>query len=217
MSVPADASRIGLARRLAIPRSHDYRSVYRTQFGERRAVDETVGARLRRVRLERGVSLSELARRSGVGKGTISELEHDRRGARLETLFALTSALGAPLGDLLAEGGAAEPETVAGASVSATLLGRWVDGAWQVEAYRAGMTTAEQTSPAHSPGVEETVTVVRGRVAVGPVGGVRELAAGESLRYRADATHTFQALDDAAAIVLLMHYPHPQEADHHAH
>ena len=64
-------------------------------------MSETLGSQLRQLRLERDCSLSELARRSGVGKGTISELENDRRGARLSTLFALTTALEAPLSALL--------------------------------------------------------------------------------------------------------------------
>lgn len=81
-----------------------------------------MGSKLRRLRGERSMSLSELSRQSGIGKGTISELENHRRGARLDTLFALTTALGAPLGVLLSDGAAAETELVAGASVSAVLL-----------------------------------------------------------------------------------------------
>ncbi len=58
---------------------------------------QEVGARLRRLRQDRGLSLSELARRSGVGKGTLSELETGQRNPTLETLYALTTALEAPL------------------------------------------------------------------------------------------------------------------------
>ncbi|MFI6650203.1 helix-turn-helix domain-containing protein [Streptomyces sp. NPDC050529] len=55
---------------------------------------QEVGERLRR---GSGLSLSELARRSDVGKGTLSELERGRRDPSLETLYALTTALDAPL------------------------------------------------------------------------------------------------------------------------
>lgn len=164
---------------------------------------ETLGARLRRLRVERGCSLSELARRSGVGKGTISELENDRRGARLGTLFALTTALDAPLGALLADG------AVRGESVAAVQLGRWPVGGQLVEVYRAVVGEARQESAPHAAGVEETVTVVRGRVRVGPAGGERELAAGQSLRYPGDRPHVFEALGDPAEVLLLMHYPEP--------
>lgn len=169
-------------------------------------VVETLGVRLRRLRTERGCSLSELARRSGIGKGTISELENDRRGARLDTLFALTTALGAPLGALLAD------DAVRGESVDAVLLGRWPAGGQLVEAYRAVVGEPRQESVPHAPGVEETVTVVRGRVRVGEPGTERELAAGESLRYRGDLPHVFEALGGAAEVLLLMHYPDPPES-----
>jgi len=86
---------------------------------------QTTGERLRALRTERGMSLSELSRRSGVGKGTVSELENDRRGARLDTLFALTAALGAPLGAALPDDQSAAPRPVVGDSVSAVLLDRW--------------------------------------------------------------------------------------------
>jgi len=169
-------------------------------------MDDSVGVRLRRLREKRGVSLSELARVSGIGKGTISELENERRGARLDTLFALTTALDAPLGALLVDSGA-NAQPVTGASVSATLLDKWTVGSTLVEAYRATLTTDRQESHAHARGVEETVTVVRGHVRVGPANGERELRAGESVRYSGDAPHRFQALDDAADVILLMHYP----------
>ncbi|WP_436532310.1 helix-turn-helix domain-containing protein [Actinoplanes sp. HUAS TT8] len=165
-------------------------------------MSESVGAKLRRLRGERGVSLSELSRRSGIGKGTISELENERRGARLDTLFALTTALEAPLGALLDD---AVP--VEGASVAAVLLGRWPIEPDLVEVYRATLHDTPQDSSPHATGVEETVTVVRGRVLVGPAGAERELGAGESLRYPGDRPHHFRSLGGPAEVILLMHYP----------
>jgi transcriptional regulator with XRE-family HTH domain len=175
---------------------------------------ETLGTRLRSLRSARGCSLSELSRRSGIGKGTISELENDRRGARLDTLFALTTALGAPLGALLPGAAASAPAPdgeVRGDAVAAILLGRWDAGPHLVEVYRATVTADEQHSAPHGPGVEETVTVVAGRVRVGARGAQRELGAGESLRYRGDQPHHFTSLGPAAEVILLMHYPRPAD------
>lgn len=176
-------------------------------------VNDSLGSRLRALRDERGVSLSALSRRSGIGKGTISELENDRRGARLDTLFALTTALDAPLGALLPDRGAIGDEPVAGASVSAVLLDRWSTAAGPVEVYRASVAPDVQVSLAHAAGVEETVTVVHGRVAVGPEGRERTLGEGESLRYPGDVDHRFHALDGPADVVLLMHYPYPAHSE----
>jgi transcriptional regulator with XRE-family HTH domain len=177
------------------------------------AAGETLGTRLRRLRAERDCSLSELSRRSGVGKGTISELENDRRGARLDTLFALTTALGAPLGALMPDGAAAAGAPVEGDSVTATLLGSWPMERYLVEVYRAALTERRQESAAHAPGVLETVTVVRGRVRAGCAGAERELAEGESLRYRGDLPHRFAAVGAPADVVLLMHYPSQETSE----
>lgn len=66
-------------------------------------LNEDVGRRLRALRQDMDVSLSELSRRSGVGKGTLSELESGRRNPTLETLYALTTALGRPLSAVLSD------------------------------------------------------------------------------------------------------------------
>lgn len=166
-----------------------------------------MGARLRRARQEHGLSLSELARRSGLGKGTVSELENGLRGARLDTLFALSTALEIPLGALLPGSDGQEPAAVQGESVTAVALGSWRSGSGMIEAYRATVTPRHQHSQAHQPGVEETVTVIRGRVRVGTAGDERELGPGEGLRYRGDTPHTFAGADGDAEVLLLMHYP----------
>lgn len=67
-------------------------------------LNATVGRRLRHLREERGLSLSALARQSGTGKATLSELEAGRRNPTLETLYALTTALGVALSAVLTDG-----------------------------------------------------------------------------------------------------------------
>jgi transcriptional regulator with XRE-family HTH domain len=66
----------------------------------------TVGERIRRLLDDRGMSLGELHRRTGIAKGYLSELVHDaERGARrkpsAETLYKIGVALGASVADLL--------------------------------------------------------------------------------------------------------------------
>ncbi|WP_368496616.1 helix-turn-helix domain-containing protein [Herbiconiux sp. A18JL235] len=179
-------------------------------------MDDTFALRLRHARDERGLSLSELARRSRIGKGTISELENGRRGARLDTLFALSTALEVPLGELIPSAGGDEPPVVAGDSVIATPLATWRSGGETIEAYRASVTTTTQHSEAHGAGVDETVTVIRGRVALGPEPLERELGPGDSLRYPGDVPHVFTALGGEAEVILLMHYPASARRERHA-
>jgi Zn-dependent peptidase ImmA (M78 family)/DNA-binding XRE family transcriptional regulator len=58
---------------------------------------EVVSNRVRSLRERRGWSLSELARRAGIGISILSEIETGQSAPRLDTLVALAHALGAPL------------------------------------------------------------------------------------------------------------------------
>ena len=58
---------------------------------------EVVSNRVRSLRERRGWSLSELARRAGIGIPFLSEIETGQSAPRLDTLVALAHALGAPL------------------------------------------------------------------------------------------------------------------------
>jgi Zn-dependent peptidase ImmA (M78 family)/DNA-binding XRE family transcriptional regulator len=60
-----------------------------------------VSKRVRSLRERRGWSLSELARRAGIGVSTLSEIEAGQSAPRLDTLVALAHALGAPLDTFL--------------------------------------------------------------------------------------------------------------------
>ncbi|QII09294.1 helix-turn-helix domain-containing protein (plasmid) [Rhodococcoides fascians A25f] len=173
-------------------------------------MDDDVGERLRALRVDRGCSLSELARRSGIGKGTISELENNRRGARLDTLFALTRALDAPLGAVLPDRADGD-SSVHGDSVDAVLIDRFEAATHMVEVYRASISETVQHSNPHASGVEETVTVIDGRVVVGSK--QKEIRAGESHRYRGDEPHLFRSAGGVATVLILMHYPLPRQTE----
>jgi transcriptional regulator with XRE-family HTH domain len=72
----------------------------------------TEGQRLRALRKRRGWSQEELARRTGVARSTISEIESGRRDARGGTLGPIAHALGISVDQLLADpdGPSAQPE-----------------------------------------------------------------------------------------------------------
>ena len=56
---------------------------------------------LRRERERRGLSLSETAKRAGIGKSTLSQLEGGSGNPSVETLWALATALDVQLSQLL--------------------------------------------------------------------------------------------------------------------
>ncbi|MGP4005717.1 helix-turn-helix domain-containing protein [Streptomyces sp. 4N124] len=163
---------------------------------------QEVGERLRRLRQDGGLSLSELARRSGVGKGTLSELETGRRNPTLETLYALTTALEAPLSTVV---GAAP---VQGAAVHAVLMDRVQDAAAVSEVYRIRIQSgAVQRSAAHVPGTEEHLLVFSGTARVGPASAPLEVGPGGHAQWAADVPHQYEAVGRDVEGVLVVRYP----------
>ena len=62
---------------------------------------ELIAAALRRERRRTGLSLTEVARRAGIAKSTLSQLESGTGNPSLETLWAICVALDAPFSRLL--------------------------------------------------------------------------------------------------------------------
>src|SRR3954465_6921623 len=61
----------------------------------------TIAAALRRERERVGISLAELARRAGLAKSTLSQLEAGTGNPSIETLWSLGVALGVPFSRLV--------------------------------------------------------------------------------------------------------------------
>src|SRR5437763_11541718 len=91
-----------------------------------------LGTNLRARRDEQGISLSEVARRSGIAKGTLSQLESGAGNPTIETVFSLSNALQVPVSTLLNESAgppavlvrAADREVLSGAAVDLRMLRR---------------------------------------------------------------------------------------------
>ena len=63
---------------------------------------ENVGPRLRGLRKQRGITLTDLEGSTGISKSTLSRLENGQRRPTLELLLALSHAYRVPLDDLVA-------------------------------------------------------------------------------------------------------------------
>ena len=177
------------------------------------SISVTIGASLRRRRHAAGMSLADLAGTAGIGKTTLHALELGEGNPTLSTLWALASALGVPLGDLLDDEAAPvslvranEGARIDGAAVHARLLHR-LDAPGRLEVYDLGIDRARQDSAAHRPGVQECLVVTRGRVRCGPAAGPVDLAEGDSARHDAGQPHLYQGLAARNRALLLMIYP----------
>lgn len=68
-----------------------------------------VGPRLKRLRVQRGLSLSNLATLTGISKSTLSRLEVGQRRPSLELLLPIVRAYGVPLDELIGGPEVADP------------------------------------------------------------------------------------------------------------
>ncbi|ROR46001.1 helix-turn-helix domain-containing protein [Kitasatospora cineracea] len=174
-----------------------------------------IGLRLRELRAARGLSLSELARRSGVGKATLSGLEAGTRNPTLETLYALTTALGLPLSAALPApeppaGEAGGEAAVSGRVLDAVLLERFEDAAAVSETYRIRIRPGGvQRSAAHPPGTVEHLVVLAGTALVGAGADLVEVGPGGHHSWAADVPHRYRAAArQEVAAVLVVRHPH---------
>jgi transcriptional regulator with XRE-family HTH domain len=171
-----------------------------------------VGRRLRAGREAAGLSLAELARRSGVARATLTSLEAGEGNPTLETVYALANALGLPISALIGEPDVASV-TVVRATEGTVLRGDVVEGRL-VERYELPRHVcevfalklhpgAEQTSGAHPAGVREHLLVTRGRARVGPASAPVALGPGDFAAYDASTPHVFVALGGRTADAVL--------------
>ena len=168
---------------------------------------------LRRERERAGMSLAELARRAGLAKSTLSQLESGTGNPSLETLWALAMALDVQVSRLIGEAQARVQvirahEGVAAVSeqgnYAATLLAACP--AARAMCTGCGRSPAKRDCPSRMARMIEHVILASGRARIGPLGQEVELAPGDYIRHAADVPHVFEALaPDTVAVMLLEH------------
>lgn len=169
-----------------------------------------LAANLRGYRRRAGLSLTELARRAGLGRATLTQLEAGGGNPTLETLYALADELGVALADLLTESAdSTEPrvvrfgqgQQVRGQVVHAWLLHRGRLPEVTVELYAVTLSgAARQVSRPHPSGTREHLYLHAGRARVGRAEQPLELDAGDYVDFAADVAHSYQCLDVTPAL-----------------
>jgi transcriptional regulator with XRE-family HTH domain len=173
---------------------------------------EVIAFSLRRERERTGMSLSELAKRAGIAKSTVSQLESASGNPSVETLWALSVALDVPFSRLVepsrpkvqvirsGEGPAIFSER---ASYVATLLASCPPNARRdIYLITAEPGSARESDP-HMPGVVEHVVLCSGRARIGITDEPVELAPGDYVAYPGDLEHVFEALEPGTAAVMV--------------
>ncbi|WP_262852659.1 helix-turn-helix domain-containing protein [Mumia quercus] len=167
---------------------------------------------LRHERTAAGLSLSKLAQQAGVAKSTLSQLEAGSANPSVETLWALSTALGIPFSRLVdAETphvavvrAGTGPQVAAGeAAYAATLLSACPPHARRdLYLVTAEPGSARRSEP-HPRGTVEHVVVSAGRARVGPADDPVVLDPGDYMVYPGDVPHVFEALQPATTAVVV--------------
>jgi transcriptional regulator with XRE-family HTH domain len=154
-----------------------------------------VGARIRALRAERGLSLSALASAAGIGKGSLSELETGRRNPTLDTLYALAGPLGVPLASLVdfRDGSVVADEGFETVLLHTERTAVATSEVWLLRV-RAGTT---RSSPAHTAGVVEQLVVLAGACRIEYGDRLLDLVTGGHGAWPADVPHRYTATGDA--------------------
>ncbi|WP_067137996.1 helix-turn-helix domain-containing protein [Microtetraspora malaysiensis] len=167
--------------------------------------NQLVARNVRRYRRERGLSLGELARRSGLSKQTLSKIEQGVGNPTVETLSLLGAALDVSMPRLLTEWGTP-------VFVQRNHEGEWIDSdGWSQRIldgiYGSGhvrtLVLRLERGPkepkiinAHSPGTLHHLYVITGKLRAGPVSEPVDLAAGDFVRFPGDIPHRYTCLSE---------------------
>lgn len=173
---------------------------------------DVIAFSLRRERERAGLSLSELAKRAGIAKSTLSQLEAANGNPSVETLWALGVALDVPFSRLVepsrpkvqviraGEGPAVYSER---ADYVATLLASCPPNARRdIYLITAEPGSARESEP-HMPGVVEHVVLCAGRARLGLTDDPVEVGPGDYVAYPGDLPHVFEALEPGTFSVMV--------------
>lgn len=163
---------------------------------------EVLAANLRRLRIARRLSLSELARATGMSKATLSSVESGRSNPTIDTLAGLADALRVSLGELLEEPPLDEVRIVRRGRRG--VLDRSDDGSIELSERTWGARQLEEPDPGPA-GARAGVYVLEGKLIAGPVEQMTELSPGDYASFPVDVPHVYET-ERASAHALVVTY-----------
>jgi len=174
-----------------------------------------IATALRRERDRAGLSLTELARRAGIAKSTLSQLESGVGNPSVETLWALGVALGVPISQLVeppqphvrvVRAGEAPAMRSDHAAFTGILLSAGTPQTRRdIYVVEIEPGAVRQADP-HIQGSVEHLVVAAGRMICGPVGATIELGPRDYATFRGDVPHTYEALEPGTWAVMAMEH-----------
>lgn len=165
-----------------------------------------LGRHIQKLRIDRDISLSQLAADAGIAKSNLSRLEQGVGNPTLDTIWRLATQLKLPFGELVAPTSSAINED--GVEVKLIEQGQ---GQPNIDAY--WMSLAPHTlrqAESHTEGTTETITVISGALIVGQEGKTENLNAGESFTFQADQAHRYETSSRWASCLVVINYHNRQ-------
>ena len=157
---------------------------------------------IRSLRKIRGYSLDDMARRSGVSRASLSQVETAKTNPTIAILWKIAAGLEVPFSTLLGEDKA---ERVSVLRRSDQRVLRSADGHFEsrpltsagvltgVEVYELRLAPhTTHGSDAHAAGTSESVTVLVGNLRLRVGDEVHDLAAGDAACFAADVSHSYE-------------------------
>ncbi|HXQ50587.1 MAG TPA: XRE family transcriptional regulator [Stellaceae bacterium] len=173
-----------------------------------------VSGNLKRLRLGRALSLEELAKRSKVSRGMLSQIELGRSVPTIALLWKVARALDVPFAALTSQGGAggtvvlsadkAKMLTSAGGGFTSRALFPF-DAERRVEFYKLTLApNAVEDAAPHAPGTTENLAVVAGTVEITAGGVSHLLKADDAIVFAADVPHRYRNPGAKIAVMYLV-------------
>ncbi|MGD9622042.1 MAG: helix-turn-helix domain-containing protein [Mycolicibacterium sp.] len=183
------------------------------------SVDLRVRRRLRELRLQRGMTLDDVASRANIDVSTLSRLESGKRRLALDHLPRLAAALSVTADDLLRAPEATDPRVRAGAH-SRNLITFWPlteqGPAGGLHAYKIRISTRRRKPPPELPVHEghDWIYVLSGRMRL--ILGERDfiIEPGEAVEFSTWTPHWFGVVEEPVEAIALLG-PHGERAHLH--
>ncbi len=178
---------------------------------------QTVALNLRRLRTRQGLSLERLARKSGVSRSMLGQIELGRSAPTISVLWKISQALNVPFSGLTTANGesgcvvlkASQSKSLAssdGSFISRALFPFTSDR--KTEFYELRLAPGGlENAQAHAAGTVENLVVNRGQIQVVVNGQRHYLNSGDAIRFEADVPHEYRnSGNDEALLYLVMTY-----------
>jgi transcriptional regulator with XRE-family HTH domain len=177
-----------------------------------------VGDNLRILRHERGLSLAQLAERSGVSRAMLNQIEIGKSSPTIALGWKIANGLGVSFGALLGEAAPSDfvvlpaAQTATFFSNDKSLRSRALfpaSDSRSAELYELLLEPGgEERAHSHAAGTREHIFVDRGQLVIETGGQRAELQAGDVLFFRADRPHRYHNPGkEPTRFFLVMRYP----------